>query len=177
MCCFNAQYKALAIIEKSFNELPPKVQEIVAKVLHRKRKESLDRSCERVRFLFLTGIASGMAVPAPAAGGEVMLHFNGNPECPLRTHQLHVSEAETEDEFRELRAEFPDDYCSACAPGKGRTDSDRYAELRKLVEAWQSAYHQNDKAQTKDHPITEGWLKHWLHFCDTQKPLLDWSHR
>ena len=50
-----AEEQALAIIEKSFNELPPKVQEIVAKVLHRKRKESFDRSCERVRFLFLTG--------------------------------------------------------------------------------------------------------------------------
>ena len=50
-----AEEQALAIIEKSFNELPPKVQEIVAKVLHRKRQESLDRSCERVRFLFLTG--------------------------------------------------------------------------------------------------------------------------
>ena len=81
-------------------------------------------------------------------------------------------------------------YCSDCAKAARlalaaesapkpdpRSDSERYAELRKLVEAWQSAYHQNDKAQTKDHPITEGWLKHWLHFCDTQKPLLDWSHR
>jgi len=58
-----------------------------------------------------------------------------------------------------------------------RTDSDRYAELRKLVEAWQTAYHQKDKAQTQDRPITKGCLKHWLNFCDTQKPLLDWSHR
>lgn len=39
-----AEEQALAIIEKSFNELPPKVQENVAYVLHRKRKESLDRA-------------------------------------------------------------------------------------------------------------------------------------
>ena len=58
-----------------------------------------------------------------------------------------------------------------------RTDSDRYAELRALVESWQTAYHQKDKAQTQDRPITNGCLKHWLNFCDTQKPLLDWSHR
>lgn len=92
--------------------------------------------------------------------------------------------------FVERSASAPDHYCVPCtkaarlalaaesAPKPDpRSDSERYAELRKLVEAWQSAYHQNDKAQTKDHPITEGWLKHWLHFCDTQKPLLDWSHR
>ena len=58
-----------------------------------------------------------------------------------------------------------------------RTDSERYAELRKLVEAWQTAYRQNDKAQTKNNPITEVWLKHWLNLCDAQKPLLDWRHR
>ena len=45
-----AEEQALAIIEKSFNELPPKVQENVAKVLHRKRTEGLDRACERVRY-------------------------------------------------------------------------------------------------------------------------------
>ena len=60
--------------------------------------------------------------------------------------------------------------------GEKRTDSDRYAELRKLVEAWQEAHRQHDQARTTA-PETEGWLKHWLNFCDAQKPLLDWSHR
>lgn len=39
-----AEEQALAIIEKSFNELPPKVQENVAKVLHRKHTENIDAS-------------------------------------------------------------------------------------------------------------------------------------
>ena len=43
-----AEEQAFAIIEKSFNELPPKVQEIVAKTLHRKRTESRDRALARV---------------------------------------------------------------------------------------------------------------------------------
>ena len=60
--------------------------------------------------------------------------------------------------------------------GEKRTDSERYAELRKLVEAWQEAHRQHDQARTTA-PETEGWLKHWLNFCDAQKPLLDWSHR
>ena len=71
-------------------------------------------------------------------------------------------------------SEAPTD--GSCVLGP-RADSERYAELRKLVEAWQTAYRQNDKAQTKNNPITEVWLKHWLNFCDAQKPLLDWSHR
>ena len=57
-----------------------------------------------------------------------------------------------------------------------RTDTERYTELRKLVEAWQEAHRQHDQARTTA-PETEGWLKHWLNFCDAQKPLLDWSHR
>ena len=105
-----------------------------------------------------------------------------------RGHAFNPSiSAET---FESHSSDNPDWFCVTCATKARlalaaesapkpdpRSDSERYAELRKLVEAWQSAYHQNDKAQTKDHPITEGWLKHWLHFCDTQKPLLDWSHR
>lgn len=80
-------------------------------------------------------------------------------------------------------------YCSDCAKAArlalakesapkpdSRTDSDRYAELRTLVEAWQEAHRQHDQARTTA-PETEGWLKHWLNFCDAQKPLLDWSHR
>ena len=53
-----AEEQALAIIEKSFNELPPKVQENVAKVLHRKSKEGLDRACERVRLSTLAGLSN-----------------------------------------------------------------------------------------------------------------------
>ena len=57
-----------------------------------------------------------------------------------------------------------------------RTDSERYAELRALVEKWQAAHREHDQAKTTA-PETEGWLKRWLNFCDAQKPLLDWSHR
>lgn len=60
--------------------------------------------------------------------------------------------------------------------GEKRTDSERYAELRKLVEAWQEAHRQHDQARTTA-PETDGWLKRWLNFCDAQKPLLDWRHR
>lgn len=52
-----AEEQALAIIEKSFNELPPKVQENVAKVLHRKSTEGLNRACERVRLSTLAGLS------------------------------------------------------------------------------------------------------------------------
>jgi hypothetical protein len=52
-----AEEQALAIIEKSFNELPPKVQENVAKVLHRKCTEGLDRARERVRLSTLAGLS------------------------------------------------------------------------------------------------------------------------
>lgn len=87
-----------------------------------------------------------------------MMHFHGNPECPLMdTDFASVSEADTEDKFRELRAAFPDMYCTACVPGDGRTDSDRYTELRKLVEAWQNA-----KCYEDDEPL---------------QALRDWSHR
>ena len=60
--------------------------------------------------------------------------------------------------------------------GEKRTDSERYADLRALVEAWQSAHRANDQAKTTA-PETDGWLKRWLNFCDAQKPLLDWKHR
>lgn len=57
-----------------------------------------------------------------------------------------------------------------------RTDSDRYAELRALVEKWQAAHREHDQVKTTA-PETEGRLKRWLNFCDAQKPLLDWNHR
>jgi len=110
-----------------------------------------------------------------------MMHFHR--ECPIRQrareanshHEWLSSDSHTIEDFRELYAKEPTRYCSLCLTV--RTDSERYAELRKLVEAWQTAYRQNDKAQTKNNPITEVWLKHWLNLCDAQKPLLDWRHR
>ncbi len=67
-----------------------------------------------------------------------MIHFVGSPNCPARQGVVTDSEAQTGEEYRALLEEFPGAYCAACDPGPIRTDSDRYAELRKLVEAWQS---------------------------------------
>ena len=57
--------------------------------------------------------------------------------------------------------------CDECGPCDGlgnlptpRTDSDRYAELRKLVEAWQQ-WQRDPKYNTADAP----------------ERLMDWSHR
>ena len=75
-----------------------------------------------------------------------MVHFFGNPNCPARHGVVTDSEAPSEEVFRSLLAEFPRDYCSACVSSSARSDSDRYAELRKLVEAWQS--HTTGSSQT-----------------------------
>lgn len=69
-----------------------------------------------------------------------MIHFAGNPNCTIRTKDRigPVSRVSDLGEFREWRRTFPDAYCSECADEPlPRTDSDRYAELRKLVEAVQ----------------------------------------
>ena len=60
-----------------------------------------------------------------------MLHFN--LDCPLRTDALSVAACASLDEFVALTRANPDNYCATCM----RTDSDRYTELRKLVECWQ----------------------------------------
>lgn len=101
--------------------------------------------------------------------------------------------------FLDRYALDPDRYCSDCAKaarlalakesaqkpaevserpncGDKRTDSERYAELRALVEKWQAAHREHDQVKTTA-PETEGRLKRWLNFCDAQKPLLDWNHR
>ena len=67
-----AEEQAFAIIEKSFNELPPKVQEIVAKALHRKCKERHDRALARVLVRYSEEIkAIGDDVAAIKAKGKI----------------------------------------------------------------------------------------------------------
>ena len=68
-----AEEQAFAIIEKSFNELPPKVQEIVAKALHRKCKERHDRALARVLVRYSEEIkAIGDDVAAIKAKGKIV---------------------------------------------------------------------------------------------------------
>jgi len=90
-----------------------------------------------------------------------MMHFHR--ECPIRQraraakshHEWLSSDSHTIDDFRELHAKEPTRYCSLCLTV--RTDSERYAELRALVEAYQSA-----KSYEDDAPL---------------QALRDWSHR
>lgn len=106
-----------------------------------------------------------------------MIHFHGNPNCGSRGSRDITSTADDLEEYSNLYRSDPWRYCSEClTPESIRTDSERYAELRALVEAWQSAHRANDQAETAA-PETEGRLKRWLNFCDAQKPLLDWNHR
>ena len=106
-----------------------------------------------------------------------MLHFVDKPTCAALKldKDPRISSVKSFHWFCSWQRSHPDKYCAECA-ATSRTDSDRYTELRKLVEAWQEAHRQHDQARTTA-PETEGWLKHWLNFCDAQKPLLDWSHR
>ena len=76
-----------------------------------------------------------------------MLHFN--LDCPQRSDALSVASCASLDVFVALARANPDNYCATCM----RTDSDRYAELRKLVEAWQ------------------------LHTAGSSQALADWIHR
>jgi len=90
-----------------------------------------------------------------------MMHFHR--ECPIRQraraanshHEWLSSDSHTPEDFRELHAKEPTRYCSLCLTI--RTDSNRYAELRALVEAYQSA-----KSYEDDAPL---------------QALRDWSHR
>ena len=91
-----------------------------------------------------------------------MIHFVGNPNCIRRNcgNSELLSDVTSLDDFRELCRWRPAVYCCECAEASvalPRTDSDRYAELRKLVEAWQSA-----KSYDDDVPL---------------QALRDWSHR
>ena len=89
-----------------------------------------------------------------------MMHFHR--ECPIRQraraakshHEWLSSDSHTIEDFRELHAKEPTRYCSLCLTL--RTDSDRYAELRKLVEAYQNA-----KCYEDDEPLQA--LREWSH--------------
>ena len=67
-----------------------------------------------------------------------MIHFHGNPNCGSRGSRDITSTAEDLEEYSNLHRSDPWRYCSEClTPESIRTDSERYAELRKLVECWQ----------------------------------------
>ena len=87
-----------------------------------------------------------------------MLHFHDNPACA--TLKLDptplISSVQSLDWYRSWWRSQPYKYCAECATNS-RTDSERYAELRKLVEAYQSA-----KSYDDDAPL---------------QALRDWSHR
>jgi hypothetical protein len=88
-----------------------------------------------------------------------MIHFVGSPNCPARQGVVTDSEAQTGEEYRALLEDFPGTYCAECDPGPIRTDSDRYAELRELVEAWIATH-------TGLPFANEAW-----------QALFDWRHR
>lgn len=67
-----------------------------------------------------------------------MIHFHGNPNCSARRSRDISSTADDLEEYSNLYRSDPWRYCSEClTPESIRTDSERYAELRKLVECWQ----------------------------------------
>lgn len=96
-----------------------------------------------------------------------MIHFAGNPKCTRRAGRKHIlSDVTSLDDFRELCHWRPAVYCSECAEApltSPRTDSDRYAELRKLVEDTQR------EAMDPASPLVV--------FDNALRLLLDWSHR
>ena len=82
-----------------------------------------------------------------------MIHYADNPSCSaLRNDKAPHLMSSSPGMFRNWQRASPSDYCAECA-SDARTDSDRYAELRKLVEAWQS------------------------HTVGSSQALADWSHR
>lgn len=69
-----------------------------------------------------------------------------------------------------------------------RTDSDRYTELRALVEAWQTARSASERdrasipqavSSVTANPTgqPEGWLARYMDTCAAETSLADWSHR
>ncbi len=62
-----------------------------------------------------------------------MIHFDN--ECPQRECWHAVSVVEDVETYRMRAIQSPSLYYKACV--NIRTDSERYAELRKLVECWQ----------------------------------------
>ena len=90
-----------------------------------------------------------------------MIHFGlAFNVCPDRKRGDTRSNAIGLVQFQRLRKEHPESYCARCAGEQPRTDSERYAELRKLVEAWQQ------------------WQREPRYDPDNApERLLEWSHR
>ena len=72
--------------------------------------------------------------------------------------------------------------------GEKRTDMERYAELRALVEAWQTARSASERNHASTPPAVssltanptgqpEGWLSRYMDTCAAETLLADWSHR
>ena len=89
-----------------------------------------------------------------------MFHFSGNPTCSERTSdaEARVSVAPDLKTFRDCQI---GKYCAECAGT--RTDSERYAELRKLVEDCQR------EAMDPASPVVV--------FDNALRLVLDWRHR
>ena len=66
-----------------------------------------------------------------------------------------------------------------------RSDSDRYAELRALVEAWQTARSASERDRASIPPAVsanptgqpEGWLSRFMDTCEAETSLAEWNHR
>ena len=89
-----------------------------------------------------------------------MFHFRGNPTCSTRASDSGsiVSAAPDLATFRDCHS---GKYCAECAGT--RTDSERYAELRKLVEDCQR------EAMDPASPLVV--------FDNALRLVLDWRHR
>ena len=72
--------------------------------------------------------------------------------------------------------------------GEKRTDMERYAELRALVEAWQTARSASERNRASTPPAVssvtanptgqpEGWLSRYMDTCAAETSLAEWSHR
>ena len=118
-----------------------------------------------------------------------MIHFGlAFNVCPDRKRGDTRSNAIGLVQFQRLRKEHPESYCARCAGEQPRTDSDRYAELRALVEAWQTARSASERDRASIPPAVsastanptgqpEGWLARFMDTCAAETLLADWSHR
>ena len=110
-----------------------------------------------------------------------MLHFHDNPACA--TLKLDptplISSVQSLDWYRSWWRSQPYEYCAECATNS-RTDSERYAELRALVEAWQTARSASERNRASTANPTgqpEGWLARFMDTCAAETLLADWIHR
>ena len=88
-----------------------------------------------------------------------MIHFDN--ECPQKECWHTVSVVEDIETYRMCAIQSPSLYCKACV--NLRTDSERYAELRALVE---------DTQREAMDPASSLVI-----FDNTLRLLLDWKHR